>query len=217
VVHVLLLALVVNLVAGQSLWPWAHRGDVRAVVQVPPALRGSPVTVEVVWRRHDVNPELKRVVVTDSNDVEMEGAWAAVLTAHSGIIAFTPPRPMAGMSGNQTSTYFVYWLPYTQSGIGRIKFAWDTAGDANWTDVGTWNITTATSTPQLATLKTPIVGTQFRWRSDHTAKNYQPFLRELRFRNGTTWLSNHATAAKPSPVADSSGWQPNGVGCGQPW
>jgi hypothetical protein len=50
---------------------------------------------------------------------------------HQGIVIFTPP--VAG-------TYYVYWLPYTQSGIGHITFAWDTpqAENDTWTSVGSW-------------------------------------------------------------------------------
>ena len=45
--HALALVLTTACASGQSLWEWQHRGDVRAVVTVPPALVGAPLQVEV--------------------------------------------------------------------------------------------------------------------------------------------------------------------------
>jgi hypothetical protein len=52
----LALALTAACASGQSLWAWQHRGDVRAVVTVPPALVGAPLQVEVSVCVHHGSP-----------------------------------------------------------------------------------------------------------------------------------------------------------------
>lgn len=187
-----------------SQWAWPHRGDVRAVVSVPPQISGAPVAVEITWRRHDRNPDTKRVIVTDLNDIELP-SWAPIITQHVGVVVFTP------LVSATNSTYYVYYLPYTQSGIGHITFSWDEPDEAgNWTDIGSWKVVSGTSAPQVFLLPTPVTGTRFRWQCDQTTKHFQPFIREIRIRNSTEWVGNQASAVNPSPVFDSSGWRPGG-------
>ena len=102
---------------GSGLWDWSHRGDVRAALSIGPEHAGQQIAATIVWRRRDSRPELKRVLVTDSNDAILSGVLTPSVEQHSGVVVFTPPTP---------GKYYCYYLPYTQSGIGAgFKFAWD--------------------------------------------------------------------------------------------
>lgn len=195
-------------------WDWSHRGDVRAIVSVPEALVGTEVSVTIVWRRHDFRPEGKRVLVTDHSGLELANITTPVVEQHYGVVTFTPSR----LSTNRT--YFVYWLPYTQSGIGAgMRFAWDTAPSAHFESIGSFQLAMGTKAGQAFSLPVPHRGSKFRWQCSNTGIGLQPFLSELRLQCGDSgpilatcsgWLPNTATSTNHSPVAGSSGEQPAG-------
>ena len=108
--------LALGLCIGSGLWDWPHRGDVRAGLKIAPDLAGKQISATLVWRRRDAQPEEKRVLVTTQNDTVLSGVSAPLVEQHSGVVVFTPPMP---------GVYYCYYLPYTQSGIGHITFAWD--------------------------------------------------------------------------------------------
>lgn len=119
-------------------------------------------------------------MVTFSNGTEITSAFAPVVTQHSGVVVFTPPRAA------ENQTYFVYYLPYDQSGMGSITFAWDAPPTDTWTNVATWTPKAGIPTAQVFELPKAIVASQIRVYCARTAKvaEYQPFVRELRLRNG---------------------------------
>ena len=80
-----LLACVVQCASGSGLWNWAHRGDVRAVLQVPATLAGHHIAATVEWRRRDQQLTQKRVLVTDSAD-NVIPSHAPVIEEHQGAI-----------------------------------------------------------------------------------------------------------------------------------
>lgn len=106
--------------APTGLWDWAHRGDVRAAVRLD-GLVGTNHTVfrvSLPWRRRDANVHEKAVLVTDCQDAEISSVWVSTLTAEVGVVDFA--------TEGRCAPFFVYWLPYTQSGIGAgFVFAWD--------------------------------------------------------------------------------------------
>ena len=208
--------------ADSARWLWPHRGDVRAVITVTKAelaaAAGGPVAAVVEWRRRDANPSEKGVIVTDSEDTVLN-ASTPLITQHHGVVVFTPSTPAGG---NQT--YYVYYMPYTQSGIGSVHLAWDPpdAGQSgHWSPAA--NVTTvqkAIHARQVFTLPKPVTSRKFRWTCTKTwASNsaWQAFLLELEFRTADGWLANHATSAHQAPVAAASSWQPRQTGDGQPW
>ena len=109
-----------------SKWAWPHRGDIRAVITLTPATllaAGSgPVSARIQWRRRDANPEQKAVIVTDSAGAVLAGVSTPVLTLDHGVVTFTPAPPQASSANH---TYFVYYMPYVQSGIGNVHLTWD--------------------------------------------------------------------------------------------
>ena len=113
-------------------WPWPHRGDVRAVITVAPtelstaAAAGGPLAAVVQWRRRDMHPEQKAVIVTDSAGQVLSNVTIPVVEQDRGVIVFNPTPG--------ESTYYVYYMPYTQSGIGQTHLKWDTSGAAGGGD-----------------------------------------------------------------------------------
>jgi hypothetical protein len=85
-----------------------------------------------------------------------------------------------------TLRYFVYYLPYDQSGEGHITFAWDAPDNDEWANAASWATKAGTSAPQLLELPTPLVASRIRLFCLRTAKvaSYQSFVREFRLRNG---------------------------------
>ena len=185
---------------------------------VPAVLLGRKIAVPIVWRRHDAQPEGKRVLVTDQHDTLIEAVEVPVLDQHHGVVTFVPRR-LANDSASRT--FYVYWLPYTQSGIGAgLRFAWDPPTGAGMAALGTFEPVLGSAAGQQFKLSVPYAGTRFQWQCSKTGGGFQPFLLELRFKSSTAgWLPNTATAARPVPVAGSSGGQPSGPpnDCGAPW
>jgi hypothetical protein len=205
----LMVASVALVAAGaESKWPWSHRGDVRAVVEVPPALAGKEVSVVIEWRRHDAHPEQKKVLVTDHTDRVIDSD-SPVVTPHNGVVTFNTSSLL------EDSIYFVYWLPYTQSGIGSgMKFAWD-GGGGGYESIGSFVAAMGTNSTQTFKLPSPHTGRHFRWQCSKTGIGEQPFVSEVRLVcDDADYAQCYPNATKEShlPVVASSGSQPGGGG-----
>ena len=202
-----------------SRWPWPHRGDVRAVIILPSAnelgptdeggaaAAAGPVAALVQWRRRDAQPGLKGIIVTDVAGEVLSGVSTPVITKDHGVIVFTP-------SAGANQTYFVYYMPYTQSGVGQAHFAWDDVDSSlNYSSVGSFSAKSGVKTRQEFTLPAPATASKFRWTCLSTWKvpSYQGMLAELEFRTSAGWLTNHATSDDHKPVVAASSEQP------EPW
>ncbi|MDR1602594.1 MAG: DUF6067 family protein [Tannerella sp.] len=98
-----------------SAWDVDGLGNHRAVVSVSKAEREA-VKVVLPWRRPDLRPETKRIVVTDAaSGLEVKDVAILDLSPEKGEIAFRP-QTVPG-------TYYVYYLPY------RFRKGW---GDARY-------------------------------------------------------------------------------------
>eukprot|EP01048_Picozoa_sp_COSAG05_P015088 COSAG05_NODE_1778_length_4099_cov_2.396000_1_plen_958_part_00 len=201
-----------------GLWDWSGRGDVRAVVTVSAGMMeeaaAGPVAAVVEWRRRDTDLS-KAVIVTDSAGHVLTNISTPVMEQHSGIVVFTP-----GSAG----TYYVYYMPYTQSGIGHANMKWVAGGGGggDWESAGSFEGKAAVHTRQDFVLPHPISARKFRWsclRGWGSDPAWQAFLVELNFRTVQGgWLPNNATSANPAPVTGASSWQPSGGSSGgQPW
>lgn len=94
------------------------RGNHRAVVvldtmgntgSVPGADRTTAVRVTIPWRRHDVDPAAKAIVVVDATSgAEIANAFAARIDNVSGDVVF---QPVPG-----SRTYHVYYMPWETTG-----------------------------------------------------------------------------------------------------
>ena len=201
----------------------AHRGDVRAVITVAPAelsaAAGGPLAAVVQWRRRDAHPEGKAVIVTDSVGRELSNVTTPVVEQDRGVIVFTP-------TPGQT-TYYVYYMPYTQSGIGQTHLLWDApsgAAGGDWTPAANFSsVQKGSAARQVFVLPKAITAQKFRWTCTKTWGSnsaWQGFLRELEFRTKDGgWLPNRATSAHQAPVVAASGWQSNNGNppSGHPW
>ena len=90
-------------VVADSTWAIDQRGNHRAVVTVAEN-SGEGVLVELPWRRPDLNPETKKILVTDAEDKEIKDVVVTKLTPEEGEILF---KPVSG-----PGTYYIYYLPY---------------------------------------------------------------------------------------------------------
>lgn len=96
-----------------SAWNVDMRGNHRAVVRVKEAPQNA-VKVVLPWRRPDLRPETKKIVVTDAATGEEIGNVAVPeFSSESGTIIFQP-KTVPG-------DYHVYYLPY------RFRKGWDDA------------------------------------------------------------------------------------------
>ena len=204
-----------------GLWDWTGRGDFRAVVTVSARVlqqaAGGPIAAVVEWRRRDAEPEQKAIIVTDSAGHVLANVSTPKIEQHAGVIVFTPAA---------AGTYYVYYMPYTQSGIGGAHQKWIASaagGGGDWQPAGNFSGKAAVHTRQDFVLPQPVTSKAFRWtclRSWGSNPAWQAFVVELNFRTPTTgWLPNKATDTNPSPVTGASGWQPD-LGpppSGHPW
>ena len=86
-----------------STWKIDMRGNHRAVVTVSDDSKEG-VRVILPWRRPDLHPETKKVLVTDSEDNEVKEVTVPLLTSEKGEIIF---RPISG-----AGKYYIYYLPF---------------------------------------------------------------------------------------------------------
>ncbi len=90
-------------VVADSTWAIDQRGNHRAVVSVADPSVGA-VVARLPWRRPDLRPEIKRVLVTDAEDNEIKDVTVTELTSERGEVIFNPS------SGK--GQYFIYYLPF---------------------------------------------------------------------------------------------------------
>ena len=90
---------------GTGTWDDPSLGNHRAVLAV--AAPASAVLARIPWRRHDVAPEAKNVVVTDAAGRELTNVVAATVTGALGEIVFEAPA---------AGTYYAYYLPSVSRG-----------------------------------------------------------------------------------------------------
>ena len=109
-------------VVADSLWQADMQGNHRAVVEVKESDNPKAVQVYLPWRRPDLRPETKKIVVVDAtSNANVKNVWVNRLTAESGTITFEPT------SGN--GIYYVYYLPY------QFRKGWNDARYGNpWND-----------------------------------------------------------------------------------
>ena len=76
-------------VVADSTWAIDQRGNHRAVVSVAdPSVEA--VVARLPWRRPDLRPEIKRVLVTDAEDNEIKDVTVTELTSERGEVIFNP-------------------------------------------------------------------------------------------------------------------------------
>lgn len=95
-------------------WEANQKGNHRAVVQVSHSQGKNAVEVTVPWRRPDLRPESKRILVIDgSSDSIVKNVLVKEFSAESARIVFEPI--------SKDGTYYIYYLPY------RFRKGWDDA------------------------------------------------------------------------------------------
>ena len=96
-----------------SAWNVDMRGNHRAVVHVEQVYRNA-VKVVLPWRRPDLRPETKKIIVTDAvTGSEISNVTVLDFSPESGVIVFQP-KTVPG-------DYYVYYLPY------KFRKGWDDA------------------------------------------------------------------------------------------
>jgi hypothetical protein len=94
--------------SGNGSWNPDSLGNHRAVVQFTG--KGNIAKVIIDWRRRDVNPDEKRIIVQDAKTgKKILNVKAARINRESGTILFDP------ISGN--GTYYIYYMPYIDEGL----------------------------------------------------------------------------------------------------
>ncbi|MBO7106811.1 MAG: hypothetical protein J6W73_01095, partial [Verrucomicrobia bacterium] len=95
-------------------WQVEERGNHRAIVHIPgDAKNADAVRVELPWRRPDLRPETKGIIVIDSlTRARIREVTAADFSSEKATIVFRP-------SGNPD--YEIYYLPY------HYRWDWDDA------------------------------------------------------------------------------------------
>lgn len=86
-----------------SAWKADMQGNHRAVVHVDD--KAAAVVAELPWRRPDLRPETKKIVVVDAKTGEnIQNVYIQTLTSEKGVVAFEPLT----VPGD----YYIYYLPY---------------------------------------------------------------------------------------------------------
>lgn len=97
-----------------SAWKADQRGNHRAVVQVSNVQGRKAVEVTLPWRRADLRPDSKRVLVVDGKtDSVIQNVFVKKFTSESAQVCFEPT--------SKEGTYYIYFLPY------RFRKGWDDA------------------------------------------------------------------------------------------
>lgn len=122
-------------VISDTIWDVESRGNHRALVEVDKQ-KYEAVIVSLPWRRADLRPETKKIIVTDANSGnEINDVYVIELTSEKGTIAF---KPNTGVS-----KYYIYYLPYNfryEPGNGRFDKPWNDYiapeydADEKWTE-----------------------------------------------------------------------------------
>lgn len=103
-------------VVADSMWRADMQGNHRAVVRVSGIEGNTAVKAVLPWRRPDLRPETKKIVVVDAQTGrEIKNVRVSDFSSESGSIAFEP------VSG--AGIYYVYYLPYTfRKGSGDARY-----------------------------------------------------------------------------------------------
>lgn len=93
--------------SGNNSWNEDSLGNHRVVIEFTG--KGNIAKAVIPWRRNDVNPSLKRIIVEDAKTrAKILNVQTASVTNESGEIYFEP------VSGK--GTYYVYYMPYRNEG-----------------------------------------------------------------------------------------------------
>ena len=96
--------------------PWIAdgQGNHRAVVSVKTLTKQKAVVVNLPWRRPDLRPESKKVIVVNAeSNREIKNVMITQFSSESAVIIFEPDKAEA--------LYYIYYLPY------RFRKGWDDA------------------------------------------------------------------------------------------
>jgi hypothetical protein len=121
-------------VVADSAWDVDGAGYHRVVITVSGETAGKAVRVTLPWRRPDIDPEAKRIVVKDAaTDKKITNVSIISLTAEKGEIVFQPETV--------PGTYHVYYLPCTFAtgwpgvGVSFRYFLTEHIADPEWEKV----------------------------------------------------------------------------------
>jgi hypothetical protein len=87
-------------------WQADSLGNHRAVVRIPQP--GTVAKVTIPWRRRDMNPQEKNIIVTDERGNRINNIQRGPISRESGEVYF---EPLAG-----AGIYYCYYLPYQSKG-----------------------------------------------------------------------------------------------------
>ncbi len=111
---------------GVGSWNADSLGNQRAVVRV--AAPAPAVRADIPWRRRDLHPELKRVIVQNAAGRRVANAVPVSVTREAGEIVFEP--------SDGAGTYFIYFIPYqgsVRSNYPKITYQRaDSTADPGW-------------------------------------------------------------------------------------
>ena len=105
-----------------STWPAKngtfYYGDIRAVMTLPQVTGSSDesIDVQVWWRKNDMSPTKKGVVVTNSKGDHMQISVSGV-TNSCGELTVSRGK-------HDGTQFYVYYYSHYQSGTGSIEFSW---------------------------------------------------------------------------------------------
>lgn len=110
-------------------WNADSLGNHRFAVELKQTVQSNAVHVIIPWRRHDNNPETKRVIIEDAQThARINNVFVKNITREAGDIFFQP------VSGK--GTYYVYYMPYKNEGRNNyptgIYLQPDTAYSSEW-------------------------------------------------------------------------------------
>lgn len=93
--------------SGNNSWNADSLGNFRAIVRIGTA--PEIVRSYIQWRRRDEQPELKRIIVVDSNtNQKVQNVYADNITKEHGEVYFQP--------ASGPGTYYIYYMPYKNEG-----------------------------------------------------------------------------------------------------
>lgn len=99
-----------------SMWRADMQGNHRAVVQVSDINGNTAVKAVLPWRRPDLRPETKKIIVVDAQTgQEIRNVEVSDFSSESGTVIFEP------VSGK--GLYYIYYLPYKyRKGWGDARY-----------------------------------------------------------------------------------------------
>lgn len=103
-------------VVSDTLWSADGQGNHRAVVSVTEPQKPKAVFVKLPWRRPDMRPETKKIIVVNaSTRKEIKNVNVPELSSESGTIVFEPDAT--------SSIYYIYYMPYKyRKGWGDARY-----------------------------------------------------------------------------------------------